>query len=928
MADLGTKPLSLSEIRARAASFSRHWSEASGDERQEGQLFIRGLLEVFGVSEIKAALYEKRAERSSTGNRGYIDALIPGLAIFEMKSAGRNLGLAEIQALDYLNALPESEQPRFVVSSNFHSIRILDLLGEKQADTVEFGLEEFPRYAEALAFLAGYQKTSFGSHQQEKVSIRAARVMADLYSALDTSGYDNHSASVFLVRTLFCLYADNAGVWDRDMFLDFLENRTSTDGSDLGPQLAMLYQVLDQPLEVRARTLDPALLAFPYVNGTLFSEALSIPAFDKTMREKLVAACHLDWASISPAIFGSLFQAVKSSEARRELGEHYTTETNIRKLIDPLFLDDLWQKFDRAKDSSRSLRNLRDELAKIRVFDPACGCGNFLVIAFRELREIETAILVRLEELGEMSSPALYFDREELAVRIENFVGIEIEEWPARIAAVALRLADHQSNMRMQLLLGRAPETLPLDSSTVIRVGNAIEINWHDVAPHEDTVIVGNPPFVGMAWMNKEQQSHNRDAFAALPEAEGLRTGRLDYVACWYAKAFDYMRDRPASRAAFVSTSSIAQGEQARTVGPLMHKVGLEVDFAHRSFPWSSEAPDAAAVHCVIIGFSPSARKGKDRKIYSYSVGAKDPVEAKANKINFYLFEGSDFVPPKLRQPMNAEMPMANKGSQPTDGGHLLLSEDDAKAMQHSGELAAYVRRFVQAQDMLQGKPLRWCLWLKDAPPAILKNPEISRRLEQVKSARLLSPTSSVREFAAKPMVFTQDRQPLERYFALPEVSSENRIWIPGQFYDADVVAGNKLIVFPNAQRWHAALLQSSMFMSWVETFAGRLESRFSISPALAYFPIPFPSPDEKTKTALSDAWSHVAETRTTFSNATLAELYDTVSMPAALLDAHRLMDRVVDKTFGLGANAKSNSDRVKHLVELIESNGIAASKD
>lgn len=913
------KPLSLSEIRARAGSFSRHWSKAEGDERQEGQLFIRGLLEVFGVSDVKAALYEKRAERSSTGNRGYIDALIPGLAVFEMKSAGKDLGLAEIQALDYLNALPESEQPRFVISSNFKTIRVLDLLAEKQTDTVQFGVEELPRHAENLAFLAGYQKASFGSHQQEKVSIKAARVMADLYLALDSAGYDNHSASVFLVRTLFCLYADNAGVWERDIFLDFLENRTSVDGSDLGPQLAMLFQVLDQPTQARATTLDPALLAFPYVNGTIFSELLSIPAFDKTMREKLIAACHLDWASISPAIFGSLFQAVKSSEARRELGEHYTTETNIRKVIEPLFLDELWKKFDVAKSSSRNLQALRDELAQIRVLDPACGCGNFLVLAFRELREIETAILLRLQELGEMNTPALYFDRQELAVRIENFAGIEIEEWPSRIAAVALRLADHQSNMRMQLVLGRAPETLPLDKSTVIRVGNAIEIDWNEIVPDEATIILGNPPFVGMAWMTREQQAHNRDAFSPLSEAKGLRTGRLDYVACWYAKAFDYMRSRPAARSAFVSTSSIAQGEQARTLGPLLGKIGLEVDFAHRSFSWSSEAPDAAAVHCVIIGFSSKERKDKERRIFSYPVGSKDPVEAQADRINFYLFEGSDFVPPKLRRPFNPEMPMATQGSKPVDGGNLLLSEGEAEVLLKDEDLAPYLRRFVQAKDMLQGKPSRWCLWLKDAPPAVLKKREVAVRLEEVRRSRLQSPTDSVRELAAKPMMFTQDRQPEGPYFALPEVSSENQVWIPGRFYDANSVAGNKLIIFPAADDWHAAYLQSSMFMSWIETFSGRLESRFSISPALCYFPIPFPSVDGHTKSNLAEAWMHVVETRGSFPNATLRELYNSSSMPAALIDAHMRLDRVVDKVFGLETHAKSNSDRVKFLVELIQ---------
>jgi hypothetical protein len=476
--------------------------------------------------------------------------------------------------------------------------------------------------------------------------------------------------------------------------------------------------------------------------------------------------------------------------------------------------------------------------------------------------------------------------------------------------------------MRMQLLLGRAPETLPLDKSTVIHVGNAIETDWNDLAPEDDTIVVGNPPFVGMSWMTEEQQAHNREAFSLLPEAEGLRTGRLDYVACWYAKVFDYMRDRPTSRGAFVSTSSIAEGEQARAIGPLMQKIGLEVDFAHRSFSWSSEAPDAAAVHCVILGFSSRARKGKQRRIFSYPAGSRDPVEAKVSEINFYLSEGSNFVPPKLRQPISPEMPMAIKGSQPTDWGHLLLSEDEKRELSEDDELSPYVRRFVQAQDMLQGEPRRWCLWLKDAPPFVLKKPQVSVRLDEVRRARALSSTESVRAFASKPMVFTQDRQPSSQYFALPRVSSQNRVWIPGRFYDSDVVAGDGLVIFPGAEPWHAAFLQSSMFMSWVETFAGRLKSDFRISPALAYFPIPFPSVDDLTKKALHEAWSNVAESRLSFSEASLADLYDSSSMPAALVDAHHLLDRAVDKAFGMVAGMKNNSDRVKFLVELVQGSG------
>ena len=464
------KALSLNEIRSRCAQFVVEWRDADGDERQEAQSFVRDLLAAFGITETRAALYEKRAQRSSTGNQGYIDALVPGLLLIEMKSAGKNLGLAEIQALDYVDALPDAESPNFVLTCNFKDFRLLDLKAPSGKDVTEFSIEELPRFAESLAFLAGYKTRNFGTVEEEQASIEAAKMMAELYEALEGSGYSDHEASVFLVRTLFALYADDSGIWERDLFTEFLENRTSQDGSDLGSQLSMLFQVLDKPRDGRAKTLDESLARFPYVNGGIFHEPLSIPSFDRKMREKLLKACAFNWAEISPAIFGSLFQAVKSPEARRALGRRYTTETNIKKAIDPLFLDELHDQFDAARYDIRGLKRLLTHLRNIRVMDPACGSGNFLIVAYRELRQLELSIRLRLQELDDRDAvPTLYFDRDDLAVQLENMRGIELEEWPARIAQTALRLVDHQANMQMQLALGKAPDTLPLDTVLIIR---------------------------------------------------------------------------------------------------------------------------------------------------------------------------------------------------------------------------------------------------------------------------------------------------------------------------------------------------------------------------------------------------------------------------------------------------------------------------
>lgn len=911
-----SKSLTLNEIRKRAAAFSTSWATEPGDERQQAQTFVRELLNVYGVSEARAAFYEHRVKRTSTGNRGYIDALIPGLLVVEMKSAGKDLGAAEQQALDYINELPDPELPRWVLSSDFRRFRLLDLRAPREEPPQEFSLEELRDSAHLLSFIAGYRERTFGSKTQEAASIKAARLMAGLFEALEGSGYSDHEASIFLVRTLFALYADDAGVWDRDLFLEFLETRTSEDGSDLGPQLSLLYQVMGKEPSKRQSNLDELVTRFPYVNGGIFEETLSIPSFDSSMRKRLTDAALFNWSSISPAIFGSLFQAVKNRDARRELGEHYTTETNIMKLIGPMFLDELRERFTESFHDTKALTKLRTDLSRMQFLDPACGCGNFLVVAYREMRALDLDIVLRLQALTGDTSRSIFFTDADLAVRLSNFHGIELEEWPAQIAATALHLVDHQANQAMELALGRAPEPLPLDKIASIHPGNALRMDWSSIVPvSDDLIIMGNPPFVGMARMSPKQQADNRVAFAEV-DARGLRTGRLDYVACWYAKAIATVRGTRSARVAFVSTNSITQGEQARTMVPLLEREGFAVDFGHRTFKWTSEAPEAAAVHCVIVGFSPSIRLRRKPRLFIYVGTAGEPNELPVKSLNFYLAEGANVVPDKLRRPRNSAMPFATQGSKPVDGGHLLVDASALNAVRADPRAGKYLRLFVQGKDMLQGGQARHCLWLVDADPTDLNLSTILReRLALVRAARLDSPTASVREYGTQPALFTQNRQPSSRYFALPEVSSEARTWIPGRFYDPDVVAGNKLIIFPAADPWHAALLQSSMFMSWVTTFAGRLKSDISISPALAYFPIPWPDMDDAGKAGLASAWADVEAARDAHPTATLADLYGTNSMPQRLLIAHRALDDLVDRAFAPRQRFTDNAQRLSHLI-------------
>lgn len=910
------KSITLNEIRKRSAAFSTSWSEVPGDERQHAQSFVRELLNVFGVSDARAAFYEHRVRRTSTGNRGYIDALIPGLLVVEMKSEGKDLGAAEQQALDYIDDLPDPELPRWVLCSDFRRFRLLDLRAPREDAPLEFPLAELRENAHHLAFIAGFRERTFGSKTQEAASIKAARLMAGLFEALEGSGYSDHEASIFLVRTLFALYADDAGVWDRDLFLEFLETRTSEDGSDLGPQLSLLYQVMGRSPASRQSNLDELIGRFPYVNGGIFEEPLSIPSFDSAMRKRLTDAAVFNWSSISPAIFGSLFQAVKNRDARRELGEHYTTETNIMKLIGPMFLDELRDRFTDSYHDTKALSKLRAEISRLRFLDPACGCGNFLVVAYREMRALDLEIVLRLQALSGETARSIFFTDADLAVRLSSFHGIELEEWPAQIAATALHLVDHQANQAMELALGRAPEPLPLDKINSIHTGNALRMRWESIVePTDDLIVMGNPPFVGMSRMTPEQQADNRAAFSEV-NARGLRTGRLDYVACWYAKAIATIRGRSGARVAFVSTNSITQGEQARTMVPLLEREGISVDFGHRTFKWTSEAPEAAAVHCVIVGFSPAVRPGRRPRLFIYRDISGEPDELPVKSLNFYLADGASIVPEKLRRPRRPDMPFATQGSKPVDGGHLLVDQSELPQVSADPRAARYLRPFVQGKDMLQGGVARHCLWLVDADPADLNHSAILRdRLSKVRAARLESPTASVRDLAAQPARFTQNRQPSGRYFALPEVSSENRVWIPGRFFEPDVIAGNKLIIFPGAEAWHAALLQSSMFMAWVTVFAGRLKSDISISPALAYFPIPWPEATENDRAALGAAWREVEDARAEHKGATLADLYGVNSMPQRLLAAHRALDSVVDRTFAPRRRFTDNAERLSHLI-------------
>ena len=921
--------LSINAIRERCVKFAYDWSDCVGDEKQDGHEFMRELMKCFGITKRKAISYERRSNRASTGRQGYIDALIPGKALIEMKSAGKDLDRAEEQALDYIHDLADVETPRLLIISDFRHVRIVDLDSEMATDgsgdagRTEFRLAQLPDHVDDLKFLAGYGMVQVGSREQEEASIRAARVMADLYEALDGSGYSDHEASIFLIRTLFCLYGDDAGLWERDLFTEFLETRTREDGSDLGAQLALLYQTLKTPMECRQSTLDELTARFPYVNGGIFEERLNIPSFSSAMRDELVRACAFDWSGISPAIFGSLFQAVKSPEARRELGEHYTSETNILKTLGPLFLDELRQKFADHVHDAKKLTDLRKELGELRIMDPACGCGNFLVVAYRELRSLDTEILVRIRELelarkdnDEFQATMFFDDRgehAEIMVQLDHFFGIEIEEWPARIAQTALHLAHHQANREMERLLGQAPSILPLSTSAHITIGNALREDWTQVCTPSPTVrIVGNPPFIGQYMRSEEQTDDLRFVWGDAYD------GYLDYVTGWFIKASQYFQSVPrGGRFAFVSTNSIAQGAPVPALFRPLLEGGWRIRFAHQTFAWTSEAPGAAAVHCVITGFDRGAPNEKARPVlFTYSSLKAQPEALPVNHINPYLIEGPDVFVVARRHPLSPRLSEVCFGSKPADGGNLIVEVEDYPQVAADPVAAKYLRPFRMGREVVRGLD-RWCLWMHTEdfdPRDIDRSPILKERVRACATFRQGSKKKATVLGAQTAHLFQENHQPSEPYVAIPRVVSETRPFYTAAHLSEDIIAGDQLYTALDPDGFLFGIISSSMFITWQRTVGGRMKSDLRFSNKIVWNTLPLPEVSDKLRTEIIAAGQGVLDARAEQPGASLADMYNPLAMAPSLLKAHRVLDRAVDRAFGAKKPLETNEERLALL--------------
>jgi len=884
------------QISSHSARLFADKYENATSEKQLGQSFWRDFfLTVVGVSDLLVAGIEFEFPiRGKTGTIKFIDCLWPGVVLVEHKSAGKDLDVAEEQARDYLEALPTHLRPPTVIVSDFRTIRIVNVLRGSRHD---FSLTELPENLDRIHAVIAYDGATSAEPRVE-ADKKAVKLMGELFIQFEKAGYQGHELSVFLIRILFLNFGDDTRMWKytpEGLFGSSIQD-TYPDGTGLGGRIQELFQVLNTPRDKRPSTLSPSLIDFPYVNGGLFAEQLPIFSFTADMREALIATTRYDWSNISPAIFGAMFQTVKDKADRRESGEFYTSEKAIMRVISPLFLDGLNARLQKAWASAPALKRLWVDVGKMNFLDPASGSGNFLLVAYKKLRELELKLIARLNEL-EGRDTAIQIDGSiGLQVRLGQFHAIEYDEWSSQIAFVAMFLADHQSNRHMEEILGVSPERFPLTESAVVKQGNALTIPWDTVCPmDENTYIMGNPPFNGSRLMTSEQKTETQTLWHG---TKGL--GNLDYVTNWFFLGAKYANEKGA-RVGLVSTSSITQGEQPALLWKKLFQMGVGIDFAYRSFWWDN----GAAVHCVIIGFS-TQLKPKKRPLWKFSDIKGEPELTWTDNINPYLIDAPNILVSSRVRPLVKSAQPVLFGSQPNDAGFLSdISSDEAERIRREDPMAAkYLRRLIGARELLHNED-RWCLWLVDADPRdIRSSPELRNRVDNVKKHRLASARPATNSLSATPWLFGEIRQPTTDYIAVPLVSSEIRDYVPMALLSSEVIANNLISTILDGSLLTFGLLMSRPFNVWNKTVSGRLESRNRISGTITYNNFPFPETTEAQDEEINISAQAVLDSRNLFPNSSLADLYDPRSMPLELRKAHRQLDKAAMVAFGLKVSA------------------------
>ena len=813
-------------------------------------------------------------------------------------------------------AVLENNKIRFILVTDFQSVMAYD---RKVDDSTEFPFEEFPINYEFFLPMTGlYEKAIV--YAEHPADTKACEKMGRLYDSIRTINHyerdELHTLNVFLTRLLFCFFAEDTGIFPIEhQMTTALQSNTQADGSDVADFFAQLFTVLDLPKDSEDRRQYPASIqAFPYVNGALFKEKARIPNFDAKTRRLLINCASMQWSDISPVIFGSMFQSVMDPEARRSLGAHYTSEKNILKLARPLFLDaleeELQQILSLSKGKLNALKEFQKKLGTLRFLDPACGCGNFLIVAYRELRELELRTLMAMKEIAPQENLWLNVSMA-CKVSIEQFYGIELEEFPAEVARVSMLLMEHVMNMKVGKAFGYVIPSIPLKHSATIVCANALTTPWEDVvSPETLNYILGNPPFVGGKKLSSQQRKEMQNIFGTI-----RLVNSLDYVTAWYKKSINYIKNFDID-IAFVSSNSICQGQQVPIFWKILDTAGIHINFAHKTFKWENEAKENAAVFCVIVGLSKKNKKNK--KLFTYTKEGAC-VELQVKKINYYLSEGENIFIDKRAEPINTST-RCSYGNMPNDDGNLILTEDEFSSIAKQFPNAKkYIRRFVGAKDFLNRNEIRYCIWLKNADDNWKKIQPIYDRVNSVRTFRLYSTAQPTRDKANTPELFFFSPHVDKPYLLIPRVSSERRYYIPIGFMPKDVIASDSNLIVLNAEFYHFAILTSNMHMTWVRTVCGRLKNDYRYSASVVYNTFPWPNASDKQKERIEELAENVLMAREMYPEKTLAEMYDPDKMPEELRKAHAALDIAVDSLYRTKP-FENDEDRLTLLFKLYES--------
>lgn len=915
----------------KAREFAVRW-QGHGDEKQETQRFWMDLLQ--NVLDRPHALEETEFEHP-TALGGYIDVLSPDARfLVEQKSAGIDLDKAEQrqgtavtpveQALRYANYLPADEKPRTICTCNFQRFRFYDLNADPAAKSPveEFTLDQLPEH------LSIFEQVFAPEHSriiiQQKLSERAGELVANLHNALAEEYRDpdapgsHHALATLTVRIVFCLYAEDSGLFRPagafDSYVRGFEARHLRSG------MLDLFKVLDTPYADRGPYLDEELKRFPYVNGGLFAEEIEIPQFTDAIRDAILyAGKSFNWKDISPVIFGSLMEETLSHDQRRAGGMHYTTVENIHRVIDPLFLDGLKAQLngietapmgERARENR--LREFQTMIASLQFLDPACGSGNFLTETFLELRRLENRVLEHLlHNQGVMEFGADTDAGSLVRVSIGQMHGIEINDFAVSVAKTALWIAQQQALDATESIAGQALEHLPLHDSGNIIQANALRYDWNQLLPGSHcNYVMGNPPFIGQAVMSDQQRQDMKYVWGKLYD------GYLDYATGWHKTASEYLQNNHGSAFAFVSTNSIAQGQPVPSLFKPLLNNGWRIRFAHQTFAWNAQSSDMAHVHVIIIGMDKSSDRIHPPVIYSYKTINSGPISKVASHINPYLIDGPDlFVIKRTGKTLSAELIPVLRGSEPTDGGNLLIDTRDEHDLITKDPIAArYVRPFRMGKELINSID-RWCLWLSNAPmDDIQGSPILRERVMKVKNMRLASKKKATRERAATPQLFGENHQPTVPYVGIPKVFSEKRRWATCARLQPDVIAGDKIYTCIDPDGFMFSIFESSMFIAWQKAIGGRLESRCSFSNTVVWNNLPLPEVSPELRERIIEAGKNIEQVRAQYPDESLASLYSALGMHPDLIKAHEQLDRLVDRAFGAEKPCQTDEERLTIL--------------